>query len=150
MREEILREIKELVENEFGFSITNNSRKQEYVLARAVFYGVCRQFTRASLNDIAKAVGKNHATAIHGMKIFRSFNIQPKLYKTQIDTYKVLASELDNNPKEEITILERIKEEIQQVEDKYNELLSKHKHMLSYYSKYDKGAYKRSLELTNE
>jgi len=61
-----------------------------------------------------------------------------------------LAKELDDNPKEEVTILERVKEERKQVEDKYNELLSRHKHMLSYYSKYDKGAYKRNLELTNE
>lgn len=150
MREEILREIRELVEQEFGFSIVNNSRKQQYVLARAVFFAVCRKFTKASLYDIGRAVGKDHATAIHGIKIFESFNIQPKLYKTQIDTYNVLAKELDDNPKEEITILQRIKEERKELEEKYNELLSRHKHMLSYYSKYDKGAYKRNLELTNE
>lgn len=150
MREEILREIRLLVEQEFGFSIVNNSRKQEYVLARAVFFAVCRKFTKASFADMGKAVGKDHATAIHGVKIFESFNIQPKLYKNQIDTYNVLAKELDDNPKEEITILERIKEERKELEDKYNELLSKHKNMLNYYSKYDKGAYKKSLELTNE
>ncbi len=40
--------IKEIVENYFELSISRNTRKRQYVEARAIYFKLCREFTQLS------------------------------------------------------------------------------------------------------
>lgn len=62
-----LKYIRKFVENNLGISLTRNTREREYVEARALYFKLCRDFTSKSWVDMAKSLGKNHATAIHAV-----------------------------------------------------------------------------------
>ena len=64
------KKIKRLVEQEYGYFIDSPTRKREVVEARGMYYKVLKEFTNMSLAAIAKTVGKNHATVLHGLKHF--------------------------------------------------------------------------------
>lgn len=93
--------IRELVEHETGYDLTNTKRTTEYVYMRAMYYKLCREYTLHSLNTIGKSVGKNHATVLHGLKLFD--NWIDKHEKSYIDTYskldKIIASKLNRERK---------------------------------------------------
>jgi len=65
--------IKEIVETETGYNLTHPSRKTELVYTRAMYYNLCRQYTLHSLEVIGKSVNKNHATVLHGLKLYRDW-----------------------------------------------------------------------------
>ena len=65
--------IKEIVERETGHDLTQVSRKTELVYTRAMYYNLCREYTLHSLEAIGKSVGKNHATVLHGIKLYRDW-----------------------------------------------------------------------------
>jgi hypothetical protein len=65
--------IKEIVEKETGVNLSNPSRRSELVYVRALYYNLCREYTLHSLEAIGKSVGKNHATVLHGIKLFRDW-----------------------------------------------------------------------------
>ena len=147
-RTTILQEIKDLVDSEFGFDINVKNRKQSVVFARAVYYRLCREYTKASLYEIGELLSKNHATVLHGLKLFKTFQIQPKHFRRELEIYKAISSELSDSPKQESTLLERIQKEKQEVlkihaeiQDKYMNLKDKHNRMLKYFSKYERNAY---------
>ena len=48
--------------------IFSNSRKIEYIEARALMYTVLRKYGAYTLTDIAKIFSKNHATIMHALK----------------------------------------------------------------------------------
>ena len=48
--------------------IFSNSRKIEYIEARALMYTVLRKYGAYKLKDIARIFSKNHATIIHALK----------------------------------------------------------------------------------
>ena len=49
----------------FQIDIHVNSRKEEYILARAVCYSILRDCLNMTYQQIAKVFNKNHATVIH-------------------------------------------------------------------------------------
>ena len=49
----------------FQIDIHLNSRKEEYILARAVCYSILRDCLNMTYQQIAKVFNKNHATVIH-------------------------------------------------------------------------------------
>jgi|TARA_R100000482_G_scaffold124922_1_gene79929 hypothetical protein len=65
-----IKNIKKIVEEETGYDLLNKSRKQELVYARAMYYKLCREYSLNSLQTIARSVNKNHATVLHGIKLF--------------------------------------------------------------------------------
>ena len=65
--------IKEIVETETRINLNNKSRRTELVYTRAMYYNLCREYTLHSLEVIGKSVGKNHATVIHGLKLYRDW-----------------------------------------------------------------------------
>jgi hypothetical protein len=73
-----LEKIKNLVDQEMQTDIKTNNRKRELVYARAVYYKLARQHTIQSLESIASVLDRNHATALHGIKIFNDW-----LYKRE-------------------------------------------------------------------
>jgi regulator of replication initiation timing len=56
------------VEEVLGLDPRVNTRKREYIFARAVVYDILRKHLRMSLTDIAKVFNKNHATVLHSLK----------------------------------------------------------------------------------
>jgi len=65
--------IKEIVETETGIELKNKSRRTELVYTRAMYYNLCREYTLHSLEVIGKSVDKNHATVLHGLKLYRDW-----------------------------------------------------------------------------
>jgi len=69
----------ELIENlavkEFKNDFTIPIRTQENVYQRAIYYRICREFTNKSLKDIGCSIGRDHATVLHGMKLFKNFEL---------------------------------------------------------------------------
>jgi hypothetical protein len=51
-------------------NLTKSSRMKEYVYARAVYFKLCREFTNFSFKEIGSLVEKDHASVMHGMKVF--------------------------------------------------------------------------------
>jgi len=68
-----IEKIKEIVETETGIELNNKSRRTELVYTRAMYYNLCREYTLHSLDVIGKSVDKNHATVLHGLKLYRDW-----------------------------------------------------------------------------
>jgi chromosomal replication initiation ATPase DnaA len=60
--------IRQLVEQIYKLDITNNCRESRFVQARLIYYKLCIQFGTLNQTNIAKSIGRNHATLIHAMK----------------------------------------------------------------------------------
>ena len=67
--------IENLVVKEFQNDFTIPVRTQENVYQRAIYYRICREFTNKSLKDIGYSIGRDHATVLHGMKLFKNFEM---------------------------------------------------------------------------
>ena len=65
-----LADIKHFVENELEVNISMNTRKREYVYARAIFFKLCREFSHQTLSKIGEFVGRDHASVMHGLYVF--------------------------------------------------------------------------------
>lgn len=93
-----LKQIRQLIEDQVGFSLDLNTRKRDVVLARAVYYKVARDFrgerNQISLSDIGKELGKNHATVLHALNNV-SFHIMDDEYYS--DLYKIVMNEVSEN-----------------------------------------------------
>jgi len=147
-RQTILIEIKELVDSEFGLDISVKNRKATVVYARCIYYRLCREYTKASLYEIGEILNKNHATVLHGLKLFKTFQIQPNHFSYELGIYNSISKELSGAPREESTLLKRMQKEKQEVlkihaeiQEKYTKLKDKHNRMLKYFSKYEPSAY---------
>lgn len=69
-------EIKTLVEQETNNTLNTKTRKRDIVYTRAVYFKLCRIHTQQPLSDIGKTVGKDHATVLHGIKVFNNVLIE--------------------------------------------------------------------------
>ena len=70
-----------------GLDLKKKTRKQPYIFARAYFYYFARENTNCSFAEIGRFVGKNHATVLHGIKIYR-MNLNIKREKDVINKIK--------------------------------------------------------------
>tara|TARA_B100000424_G_C22819580_1_gene438501 strand:- start:178 stop:567 length:390 start_codon:yes stop_codon:yes gene_type:complete len=69
-----LSKIKQLVEEKFDSKLNRRSRKRPYVYQRAVYFKICKEKAKCSLEQIGRTVNKDHATVLHGIKIFDLFD----------------------------------------------------------------------------
>ena len=53
-----------------GVNIRRNTRKRDYVEARAVFYRLCKDVAKATTPEIGFYIEKDHATIVHGLGLF--------------------------------------------------------------------------------
>lgn len=144
----ILNNICEMVSNELKVNLRERTRKQRNVFARAIYYRLAREFTPYSLNKIADELDYDHATAIHGIRMFDSFKMQPKLYLHELAAYENISKILQTVKIEKNeTHLEKILRERteliidrQKHIEKYQALKEKHNRMLKYYSRFEKNA----------
>ena len=70
--------IKNIVEKEFGLDITKRTRRREYVEARAIYYGLLRDYTTLGLANIGRSIKKNHATVLHGQRNLKDWLVVDK------------------------------------------------------------------------
>jgi hypothetical protein len=65
-----MKPIQKLLIKLFDNNFTLPTRNRENVYQRAVYYKLCRDFTRYSTIDIGNSINRNHATVLHGLKLF--------------------------------------------------------------------------------
>ena len=142
--------IKEIVENYFEISISRNTRKRQYVEARAIYYKLCRIFTQLSLEQIGKSVNRDHASVLHGV---RSINTWEEVDKRMNNNMRILKNKIINYQVEKdktvelnesivlkyIQLKEQVKwqeEMIQKLNTDLNEITIKHDKREKFYVKY--------------
>ena len=73
-----IEKIKKLIKLEYGYDVDSPTRKREIVETRAMYYTILKEFTNLTLAGIARTVGKNHATILHGLNNFKNWKKQNK------------------------------------------------------------------------
>ena len=142
--------IKQIVESYFEISISRNTRKRQYVEARAIYYKLCRIFTQLSLEQIGKSVNRDHASVLHGV---RSINTWEEVDKRMNNNMRILKNKIINYQVEKdktvelnesivlkyIQLKEQVKwqeEMIQKLNTDLNEITIKHDKREKFYVKY--------------
>jgi hypothetical protein len=65
-----VQEIKIKVQQLAKLKLTRNTRLRRYVYARAIYFKLCKEFTHSTLVEIGNSVGRDHASVLHGLKVF--------------------------------------------------------------------------------
>ena len=142
--------IKQIVESYFEISISRNTRKRQYVEARAIYFKLCRIFTQLSLEQIGKSVNRDHASVLHGVK---SINTWVQVDKRMNNNMRILKNKIVNYQVEKdktvelnesivlkyIQLKEQVKwqeEMIQKLNTDLNEITIKHDKREKFYTKY--------------
>ena len=79
----------------FDADITKKNRRREMVYGRAVYYKLCKNLTSHSLTEIGSLISKDHATVLHGLKVFESLEFNKDVY--YINAYEELLEKLKLN-----------------------------------------------------
>ena len=142
--------IKEIVESYFEISISRNTRKRQYVEARAIYFKLCREFTQLSLEQIGKSVNRDHASVLHGVRsintwvqVDKRMNNNMRILKNKIVNYQIEKDETvelnESIVLKYIQLKEQVKEQ-QEIIDKLNtdlnEITIKHNKREKFYVKY--------------
>ena len=64
----------------FDADITQKKRSRELVYGRAVYYKLCKNLTSHSLSEIGSLISKDHATVLHGLRVFETFELNNDYY----------------------------------------------------------------------
>ena len=104
--------IKETLERKTGLDLKRRTRIREYINVRAVYYELCREYTMESLASIGKLLDKDHATVIHGRKVFSNLHIyEPSVYELYVQFKDEYPVDLYKGYKREV-IVEKADEEL--------------------------------------
>ena len=90
-----LRVIIDEVIKKFDADITQKNRSRELVYGRAVYYKLCKNLTSHSLTEIGSLISKDHATVLHGLKVFETLEFNKDVY--YINAYQELLGKLKLN-----------------------------------------------------
>tara|TARA_R110000787_G_scaffold94579_1_gene197325 strand:+ start:413 stop:817 length:405 start_codon:yes stop_codon:yes gene_type:complete len=88
--EEILR----LVELDVHADLNTKSRKRELVYARAIYFKLAKDMTKRSCDSIGKLVSRDHASVLHGIKLFD--NVISEYEMEYVKIYKELRFKIGN------------------------------------------------------
>lgn len=142
----ILDNIAEMVAAELKTNLHQNNRKQKVIYARVIYYRLAREYTPYSLQRIADVFNKNHATALHGFRMFENFKLQPNLYQRELAAYETIGKVLKKvKVKKNETHIEKLirdKEVAEQERDDAIELAEKTKYRLDRLIRFLNGFYK--------
>ncbi len=87
--------IRNAVNNAFNKRIQETTRRRDVVYPRAIYYKLAQDYSGESLTSIGRTVSKDHATVIHGLKLFENV-INPLWEKNYHNKYLKLKEQLDN------------------------------------------------------
>ncbi len=116
-------QIKLAVSKELGLNLSKNTRNRSYVYGRAIYFKLCKEFSHATLFEIGKSVGREHASVIHGLNVFDMI----AMYNDSI--INVYTKLRDRLVKENEESLKKYNEEIY-YKIKYEKLLAEHEELL--------------------
>ena len=142
--------IKEIVDNYFELNLKRNTRKRQYVEARAIFYKLCREFTKLSLEEIGKQVDRDHASVLHGIRSLNNWIEYDNRIKNNL---RILRNKVRNFEDEKDNVIEldesivlkyvQLKEQVKEQEEIINDLRNalkditeKHTRREKFYQKY--------------
>jgi hypothetical protein len=139
-----LKVILDEVKNTLETDIRAKRRTRELVYARAVYYRLCKDLTSHSLSEIGSCLRKDHATVLHGLKVFEHLEFNKdytyiKAYEEMYDRLKMNYFIKFNNSKEMKTKYYRY------VNENIN-LREKNKHMKFFVSKQLKDVFETCRE----
>lgn len=117
-------DIKKVIEERTNINLDMDTRKREFVYARALYYKLCRDLTKCNLQQIAKTVNKNHATVLHGIT-----NIFPMLKDYNDPLYDIYVELMEHKLmplRDKYEILKHKYEELAKytIDNKYVKLLN--------------------------
>ena len=87
--------IRNSINNTFNIKIQDKTRRRDVVYPRAIYYKLASDFSGESLASIGRTVNKDHATVIHGLKLFNNV-INSKWEKNYYNKYLKLKSHIEN------------------------------------------------------
>lgn len=109
METQVTKELKRIIKEVTTVDVNIHSRKREIVEARSLYYTILKQIDKKkSLKSIGDTVNLNHATVIHSLKnyqTFEQFNPTLRLFKKEILSklsYKTIEEVVDMNSQETI------------------------------------------------
>ncbi len=73
--------IHKYVDNALELKIDTPTRKRDYVEGRFLFFAIARETTEYSLGRIGEYLKKDHATVLHGVRLFKTVLISESRYK---------------------------------------------------------------------
>ena len=76
--------IRTAVQDEFKLNIKRKTRRHIYVVARTVYFKLCRDYTSFSLQGIGTTLKKDHATVLHACKTVNNLVDTDKQFKGYI------------------------------------------------------------------
>ena len=97
--------IRNIVNNAFNNKIQERTRSRDVVYPRAIYYKLAQDYSGESLVKIGKAVEKDHATVIHGLKLFENV-INPLWEKDYHRKYLKLQEHMDTKMKMQVKRLD--------------------------------------------
>jgi len=88
-----LETLQKVIESRLDIKLNKNTRKKEYIFARALFYALAYDGKRFTYSTIGKYMGKDHATVLHSIK-----NVFPQImfnnrYKRIYDELSLIVGE---------------------------------------------------------
>lgn len=86
--------IRNAVNNAFNKRIQETTRRRDVVYPRAIYYKLAQDYSGESLVSIGRTVDKDHATVIHGLKLFENV-INPLWEKDYHRKYLKLQEQMD-------------------------------------------------------
>jgi len=108
-----LNQIKNILIDLFKNDFSKKNRQRHNVYQRAVFFRLCRDLTPYALTDIGAVLDKDHASVLHGLKLFKNFKIWGEdIYLSIYNEARLKLKERYNfaNPHANMTVEERYKE----------------------------------------
>ena len=82
--------IRTYIESCLNIDISKRTRKRNYVYARAVYFKLCREYTKLSLDDIGQTVDMDHASVVHAIsKVFDAVVFHDKFLEDIYNDYKL-------------------------------------------------------------
>jgi len=126
MAENTLEVIKSTLMKFFDNDFTVRNRQRHNVYQRAVFFALCRDLTPYALVDIGEVVNRDHASVLHGIKLFKNFKIWNEDW--YIEIYNKARTHLKEDL--ELKLIKRVS-----IEDRYKELFLNHLMLKEKYSK---------------
>lgn len=84
-----LETIKDYIEANIKVSLKKKTRAKDMCYARAVYYKLAKRYTVQSLTSIGKLVGRDHATVLHGLKLFDEAIMYSEPLKVVYDSFSI-------------------------------------------------------------
>ena len=118
--------IKDLIEEKTKLKLQTDSRLQHLVYTRAVLFTLCKKYTTSTLYEIGKLVGRDHASVLHGIKLYN------QVIERYDDRYKDLYNEIEFKIRVHLKLSLKHKD-IKYYKHKYGKILVEHRQLLRKY-----------------